>query len=321
VKLAAAGAAGVAEGGQVLAIEPSPRAHTSLASGSVTRVTAHAILSKIHIDRDSAGVALFNETGEVVALTTPGDDATDTDDTSSPAIRIDDARPVIAEAQKKTQAGAPPHGVLPMEPDRALHEHKMREAARGRAGSLSAYMVPASDFDVALITPLLVYGAHHQGDRQRGALRNPGEMQPALRALEDFGAWADYVSDYPPVLLVRVTPKLVEGFWTTVARGAASTQGVSVPPIRRVKTPFGSLRAFCGDVEVTPIHPFRIEHRAGRDTVVDEGLYAFDPDALGPACPTVRLQIASEKTPDKPDVRVVDPKIVRQIHDDFAPYR
>ena len=61
------------------------------------------------------------------------------------------------------------------------------------------------------------------------------------------------------MLLVRVTPKLVEGFWTKVGRAAASTQGVSVPPIKRMTAGFARLRAFCGEAEVTPIHPFKLE--------------------------------------------------------------
>jgi len=51
------------------------------------------------------------------------------------------------------------------------------------------------------------------------------------------------------------------------------------------------------------------------------GLYVFDPGALGPSCGSVKLVLFSEKEPDKADSRVVDPKIVQQIWDDFASYR
>jgi hypothetical protein len=53
----------------------------------------------------------------------------------------------------------------------------------------------------------------------------------------------DDVAGFPPVLLVRVTPKLVEGFWTNVARGAAQTQGVAIPPIKRFTSGFSRMRA------------------------------------------------------------------------------
>jgi hypothetical protein len=123
------------------------------------------------------------------------------------------------------------------------------------------------------------------------------------------------------VLLIRVTPKLVEGFWTTVARGAARTQGVSVPPIRHVKASFARMRAFCGDTEVTPIHPFIVEQRVSESDAIDEGLYAFDPNALAPQCRTVKLVLYSEKQPEKGDTRTDDPKVIQQIWQDFAPYR
>jgi hypothetical protein len=137
----------------------------------------------------------------------------------------------------------------------------------------------------------------------------------------DFKNWSGYVGDFPPALLVRVTPKLVEGFWTTVARGAARTQGVALPPIKHVKAGFGRLRAFCGGAEVTPIHPFTVEQRVSESDVIYEGLYVFDPGALGPQCGSVKLVLYSEKEPDKGDTRVVDPAVVQQIWQDFAPYR
>ena len=59
------------------------------------------------------------------------------------------------------------------------------------------------------------------------------------------------------------------------------------------------MRVFCGDAEVTPIHPFKIEHRVGADDVVYEGLYIFDPAAIGPHCGTVKLTLFSDKEPDQ----------------------
>jgi hypothetical protein len=137
----------------------------------------------------------------------------------------------------------------------------------------------------------------------------------------DFGNWSNYVEDFPPVLLVRVTPKMVEGFWTTVARGAARTQGVAIPPLKRFKYSFSRLRAFCGNTEVTPIHPFKLEHRVSETSTMYEGLYVFDPDALGPECGAVKVMLYSDKEPQKGDTRAVDPAVIQQIWQDFAPYR
>jgi hypothetical protein len=234
----------------------------------------------------------------------------------------------VAAAAKKMAGAAAPSGThLPVEPAVPFPEDALKDAAEHRAGSLNPYQISSSTFDVAFITPVMIYGAEYQSQQARKATTRTNSAtlrtvdQSAVKPLLDFRNWSDYVSDYPPVLLVRVTPRLVESFWTTVARGAAQTQGMAIPPIKRPKSGFSRMRAYCGDAEVTPIHPFKIEQRVGESDAIYEGLYVFDPGALGPQCASVKLMLYSEKEPDKPDTRVVEPRVVQQIWQDFAPYR
>ncbi len=171
---------------------------------------------------------------------------------------------------------------------------------------------------------MLVYGAQHNPQQAntragRGSTRGPEVQQGRLAAPTDFGVWSDYFADVPPVLVVRVTPKLAESFWTTVARGAAHTQGIALPPIKHFKPGFSRLHAFCGDVEVTPIHPITIEQRVSETDAIREGLYVFDPQALGPHCKSVKLVLHSEKAPEKQDIRAVDSQVIERIWQDFAP--
>ena len=222
--------------------------------------------------------------------------------------------PYLSAAEKKVAAAAPPDGThLPVEPARPSPLDALKTAVQRRGGSLNAYQVTTADFDVAFITPVLVYGAQQQSD-QGGGRERPGP-------LTDFRNWSDYVADVPPVLLVRATPRMVEGFWTTVARGAAQTQGVAVPAMKHFAAGFLRMRALCGDAEVTPIHPLTLEHRVSATDSVYEGLYVFDPGAFGPQCATVKLVLYAEKEPEKADTRVVDPRLLQQITDDFALYR
>jgi len=228
------------------------------------------------------------------------------------------------------EKAAPPSGThLPVEPVQPFPPDALKEAAERRPRSVEPYQISSSGFDVAFITPVLTYAAQYQAEQPRRRTTSkdtrtpdaePGLVRPDM-ALRDFSNWSDYVAEFPPVLLVRVTPKLAEGFWTMVARGAARTQGVSIPPIKRFKPGFARLRAFCGDAEVTPIHPFRLELRVSETDAIHEGLYVFDPDALGPRCGTVKLVLYSEKEPEKGETRVVDPGVVQQFWQDFAPYR
>jgi S1-C subfamily serine protease len=318
------------DGQKLFTIGTPLREPKGITSGTVDRMEAHSILSDFGLGSGSEGGPVFTAEGGVVGLTSIVGDKDDTRQNrrdGSRVVRIDDVCEVVASAEKKMQNATPPGGVhLPIEPALPFPAEALKDAVKHRAGSLNPYQIPASDFDVAFITPLLIYGARYQSEqvsrreRGRGARSSEGE-QTLVRPLMEFGNWSEYVEGLPPVLLVRVTPKLVEGFWTTVARGAARTQGVALPPIKHFKSGFLRMRAFCGDAEVTPIHPFKLEQRVGDGDAIYEGLYAFDPGAFGPQCGTVKLVLYSEKEPGKADTRVVDSKLIDQIWQDFAPYR
>ena len=173
------------------------------------------------------------------------------------------------------------------------------------------------------MTPPLVEAARSQVDQavrrdRSGAGRTRDTTDDVLRRLIDFGSWSDSVAAVPPVLLVRVTPRLVEGFWTKVGRGAAMTQGVALPAMPHFASGFSRMRVLCGDRDVAPIHPFRIETPITESETVSEGLYVFDPDALAPSCASVKVVLYSQKQPEKADTRAVDSRMVQRIWDDFA---
>jgi S1-C subfamily serine protease len=269
------------------------------AFGVVKSLEAHAIVSDFRLPSGSAGGPVFTSAGDVIGVTSIDDEKTGRNRESSRIVRVEDVCEAVASAAKKTPDAAPPSAaLLPVEPVAPFPEDLLKEAARRRVGSLNPYLVTSSDFDIGFMTPVQTY------DRQL-----------------DFSNWSEYVAAVPPVLLVRVTPRMVESFWTKVARGAASTQGVALPPIKRLRPGFLRMRAFCGDAEVTPIHPFRLEQRVSETEGIFEGLYVFDPGALTPSCESVKLLLFSEKEPTKSETRVVDPKILQQIYQDFAPYR
>lgn len=326
------GAPAVTEGQPVFAFDTAGFDQKSLASGNVTRVDTKIITADVRSDSASSGTPLLTATGDVIAITTLSvksddkDEATSSSNVASRAVRIEEARTLIADVEKTVHNATPPPGtLLPVEPPEPFPEGAFEDAIKRRSTSLAAYQVLAADFDVTIVTPVQIYRARHRPERTTGATRPGGRQDIDLpnlqRALEDFGNWSDYVADNPPVLMIRATPKLVEDFWKTVGRVAASTQGMVLPAFKHIKTGFANMRLYCGDAEVVPIHPFKIERRLDARNAVYEGLYVFDPGAIGPTCGTVKLTLFSEKTPDKSDPRVVDAKVVQQIWDDFAPYR
>ena len=316
----------VVEGQGLFTIGAPLRGLKGAAAGTISRVEPRAIVSDLILAAGSAGGPVFNADGDVIGITTVGDDRDEGSRRRTRIARMDSACAVIASAGTKMKDGKPPDAAhLPVERPLPFPVDALKEAAKRRAGSLSPYPMTTTDFEVNFITPVLIYGAQYQAEqvtgRERGtATRKPAE--PALvRPLMEFSNWSEYMADYPPVLLIRVTPKLVESLWATVARGAARTQGVALPPIKHFKSGFSRMRVFCGDAEVTPIHPFKLEQRVSETDAIYEGLYVLDPGALGPQCGTVKLVLYSEKEPQKADTRVVDPKVVEQVWQDFAPYR
>ena len=273
------------------------------------------------------GGPVFAADGGVLGLTAPGNrDDGNRRSSSARVIRAGDVCAVLTSAETKMAAAPPPSAAhLPIEPDWPLPVEAFKNAAEHRVGSLAPYQISTPTFDVAFITPIMTYGAQYQAEqmnrRRTGKDSRTIEVSPVLvRPMMDFGNWFDYLEDFPAVLLVRVTPKQVEGLWQKVARGAAMTQGAALPPMVHAKSSFLRLRAYCGETEVVPIHPFTVEHRLSDTEAGYEGLYVFEPRAFTPSCQAVKLVLYAEKNPDRPETAAVDPRIVQEIATDFALY-
>ena len=291
----------VASGQELYTIGADMAGQKRLTLGDVTGIGPRLILSDLRQVPASAGGPVF-AAGGLIGFTTVDDRDPDAR-VDARIVRIDQACEVMAAVEKK-MAGAMPPDATHLAPDpRPVAVSALTEAVKNRAGSLSPYSMSTTDFDITFITPVHIYGAKDQ----------------VRRPVMEFGNWSEYLAEYPRALLVRVTPKMAEGLWTKVARGAAMTQGMSLPPMKRAKAGFLRLRAYCGDTEVMPIHPFVVEHRVSQTEALYEGLYVFDPAALGPSCGAVKLTVYSENQPERGDARAVDPKVLQQIERDFAP--
>ncbi|MEZ5291622.1 MAG: serine protease [Vicinamibacterales bacterium] len=293
--------AGLTNGQPIVALGKARGRPVRMTEGALNRVASRTMIADLGLEDDTLGGPVFAIGGGMIGLTSrlaekEGDPRDDTR-----VVRADAVCGALAAARTRMAASpAPSPAPRPIEPATVLSEAVLERQMQGRAGALKPYAVSTPGFDVAFLTPLLVY---------------------ASRDAIDYANWSGYVAERPTVLLVRVTPKQEEGFWTTVARGLAMTQGLALPPIRHFRPGFARMRVTCGATDVTPIHPFLLERRVTETDAVHEGLYVFTPDALTPACGTVTLEIVSEKEPGKGDTVTVDPKVIDQIWQDFAPYR
>ena len=215
-------------------------------------------------------------------------------------VRIERACDVIAAAAKKVtgaakEAPAPSAAHLPVEPVSGLRR-RVQGRRRPSRRQPEAHQMDSADFEVGFITPLLNYAAQSQSD-------------------PNLGNWSEYAADIPPVLFVRVTPKMVESLWAKVARGAAQTQGTALPALQqslevRLPTAVCLLRPHRGQ----RIHRFSSNCACPRRTrSAMKACTCSIPAALGPECGTVTLVLHSEKEPEKADTRAVHPKLLQQI--------
>jgi len=279
----------------VTSIGVSVLTQKELADGRVTKVTPQAIFSDMRIGDDSAGGPVFAENGTLIGLTSIDDPADLRRWNDAWIVPIEKVCAVKAAAIAKMTGPAPSAAQRPVDPPRAAVAAATIQ--KPAAQKQQAPIVKASDFDVTLFTPQLA----HELEISGGTMRT------------DFGAWSQYVRDAPPVLLIRVSPQFEEAMWKTIARGYAALNGIWLNRFNSFTANFLRLQAFCGDREVLPIHPFVIEHKIPEHSPIREGLYVFDRSELGPQCTSVRLDMYSEKQPNEPDKRTIDPKLFEQL--------
>jgi len=289
----------VAREQEIFALAAPLRQQKGWTPGAVSRNDVRYIAADLSLATGGTGGPVFTASGDLVGITALPDERDEPRRGATRVVRIDGACELVEAAAKKVkETPAPSAAHLPVEPTEPAPIAAFKDAVKRRAGSLLPYQMAASEFDVAFITPVLNFAAQSQTN-------------------QNFSNWSEYVSDIPPVLFVRVTPKMSESLLAKMARGAAYTQGMALPALKRLKSGFDRLQAYCGRTEVTPIHPFKLELRVSETDAIYEGLYVFDPAALGPGCSTVTLVLYSEKEPAKADTRVIDPKILQQIWRDF----
>jgi S1-C subfamily serine protease len=311
------------EGDDVVALAASLQEPGDALLGEITGFHPRGIETDLPLAFGDAGGPVFSsDHASVVGLTFIRSDA----DASRRGDALVARAGIICEAlsaarAKMPGATAPTPTPLPVEPARPYPTDSTAPSTQASSGIPTTPVVSSSNFDVALITPRTILRAREKADWTGGRSVRPTEAEARLGRVTDFGSWAEYFADAPAVLVVRVAPKLVEGFWMRIAREAARTQGAALPPLKDFKTSFLRLRASCGSADVTPIHPFVLEHLISGTRIVREGLYVFSPDAFGPHCGSVTLTLSSEQAPEKADTLTIDPKAIEQIWQDFAAYR
>ena len=184
----------VTEGQEVVAIGAPLREPKGPAFGTAGRVEGHTIASDLILPTGSAGGPVFAAGGVIVGLTSSDEASAGRGREKSRIVRVERLCDIVASAEKKMQGAAPPGGtLLPVEPVPPFPVDALKEAAKGRVGSLNPYQISSSEFDVAFITPVLTFGAQYLSEQMSGRERSKGTgAQDVSRGFArplEFGNW------------------------------------------------------------------------------------------------------------------------------------
>lgn len=322
----------VVEGERVFTIGSPLNQQKIITTGIASKIEDRAIISDININPGNSGGPLFNSIGEVVGITTFGEQGSAGPGISG-IVRIEQARSLIDEAKKQSAVvTAPPPRLLPVDPPDKFPLDAIRDVASAEKFDVKPYYVGAGDFDLVFYTPALKYRLNTEAEREAAKTRkkrNKKEesVQGTFSPFDEFRAWREYAGDYKPVLIVYATPEVGESFWGAFGRGLAANYGIHTRAKLRFKTDFYRMRLMCGDKEVEPIHPGKIAILMNETnfflTIKDatyKGAYSYPADAISAKCGSVTVELYSEKEPNKPKIKALDPKTIQKIEGDFVPY-
>jgi S1-C subfamily serine protease len=321
------------EGERVITIGSPLNQRKIMTTGIASKIEAHAIISDININHGNSGGPLFNSIGEVVGITTFGDLSTQGGPGISGIVRIEETAPVVELAVgKMAQTEKPEARLLPVDPTDKYPLEAIKDVVEAKKFDLKPYSFVEADFTVTLITPLMRYRLQTEAERQAAKTKNKRNnskdaVQSTFAPTDEFRNWAEYVGEYKPILLIQAQPLLGESFWGAVGRGVAANYGIRTQANLRFKTDFYRMKLFCGDKEVAPINPGKIFYLTNeRNAFVKSndatyaGFYSYPADAINDSCGTARIELYSEKHPQKAEKKTLDKKTIERIITDFQPY-
>jgi len=321
----------LAEGDRVFTIGSPLDLQKILTAGVVSKVDTHTIISDINVNPGNSGGPLFTANGEAIGITTYREQAS-----GGPGItgisRIEDAMRVLEQARGKLPgAAAPAATLLPVEPKDPYPSGALKELLSNNKSRVQPYKAGAGDYDVFLWTPPISFLTEEadaldtQRKKDKHAKKNPEEhASPSLPL-----GWEKVAARIKPELEIVVKPKLKEGFWGALSRSYLESKGYySGPANLHFKADFYRMRLLCGEKEVQPIQPGKMQVGGRQNSAVNitnvafVGDYFYAPDSISPDCGKVALEIYADKGPQQaPVIKVIEPQMIESIWDDFAAYR
>lgn len=330
----------VVEGEKVLAIGSPLSQRKVLTVGIVSKVEERVIFSDVNINPGNSGGPLFNSLGEVVGITTFGEQRGSGPGISG-IIRIEQAQSALQQAEKAMASGHPPSAeLLPVEPKMKFPIDGLAKAITDESYEPEHYRFETDQYEVVLSTPVLnmymMAGTRIEAARRKFKERKnkPNAMNVSIDPLDDLKDYLGNVGGYDAVVTITAFPKVKETgksiFVRSLMAGLAAAGGsASYMPGRYVwDAEFYDMKLLCNGEEVIPITAGRVEHVGdlpsyhGRDAhYTYYGHFSYWPDVFNPSiCRQLTLVIHSEEDPAKAETKVLDKKVVSRVWTDFGEY-
>src|SRR5713101_1678961 len=317
----------VQEGERVFTIGSPLSLDKIITTGIVSKVELHTIMSDININPGNSGGPLFNGAGQVIGLTTFGTRGEDGPGVSG-IVRIEEALALLEQNRAKATGTLPPGALLPVEPLTPYPIEGLKDALRAEKYDPRPYYFAAGDFNIALSTPPLDY--REQEERRLQAEREHKKRNKKQQSADENTGnsdepkeWEEEAGAHPAVFAIYAMPKAKEGFGSALGRSFSVNSAAKL----KFKTDFQSMKLFCGDKEILPIHPGRVpvtvsvRNRALKmEDSTYKGIYMYSPDAVNPECGQVKLEMYSSKG-GEPTVKTFDERTVQHVWADFDAFR
>jgi S1-C subfamily serine protease len=331
----------VLDGARVFTISSSLAQNKTLTRGTL-RNTGNGVGTDFKIASYDSGAPVFNAEGEIIGLlkfvdpngTRPG---------TSGVIRIQDSQALLAKARQtiKEAAAFPSAEMLPTEPRDSYPAEVFKNKVDLKTFKPKAYEVDFGEYQLTMITPVLKHYIIERNriaiERQRKKIEKDSVITSPVMAnsFYELRNWGDYVNQMRPVVHLLVVPEVSatgkSRFLSLLTLGAGLMGGavMMLPADFKFKADFQEMSLTCDGKLLAPIQRGKIEfiksltsYLKTKQRTAYAGVYTYSADAFAPdKCKQMSLQVVSQQNPTTPEVRVVDPGMVRQVWSDFEPYR
>ncbi len=331
----------VLDGARVFTISSPLTQNKTLTKGTL-RNTGDGIKADFKIARFDSGAPVFNAVGEMVGVL-KFVDPNGTRSGTSGVIRIQDSQVLLAKARQmiKEATALPSAEILPTEPGDSYPAEVLKTKVDLKTFRTKAYEADFGEYQLTMITPVLKHYLIEKNriafEKQRKKIEKDGVMTTPVmtNSFYELRNWGDYVNQMKPVVHLLVVPEVsATGKSTflsllTLGVGLMSGGPMMLPADFKFKADFEEMSLTCDGKNITPIQRGKIEfikslssYLKVKQRTAYAGVYTYSAETFAPdKCKVMNLQVVSQQSPTKPEIRAVDPRMVQQVWSDFEPYR